>query len=48
MPTRTLQQQESLYLWGLSAVLAVLAAFIFFFHQAGGPQYWSTPRDDFY
>src|ERR1700759_3733432 len=48
MPTRTLQQQESLYLWGLSAVLAVLAAFIFFFHQPGGPQYWSMPRDDFY
>ncbi|HEV3150045.1 MAG TPA: hypothetical protein VGY94_03785 [Acidobacteriaceae bacterium] len=48
MPTRTLQQQEVLYLWGLSGVLAALAAFIFFFHQAGGPQYWSTPRDDFY
>ncbi len=45
---RPLQQNETIYLWGLSGVLAALAAFIFFFHQPGGPQYWSMPRDDFY
>ena len=48
MPTRPLQQNETIYLWGLSGVLAALAAVIFFFHQPGGPQYWSMPRDDFY
>jgi hypothetical protein len=48
MPTRPFEQNETIYLWGLSGVLAALAAFIFFFHQAGGAQYWSMPRDDFY
>src|SRR5258708_12830213 len=48
MPTRPLQQNETIYLWGLSGVLAAFAAVIFFFHQPGGPQYWSMPRDDFY
>ena len=43
-----LRQEEMTYLWGLSGVLAALAAFIFFFHQPTGPQYWSMPRDDFY
>jgi hypothetical protein len=48
MPTRPLQQNETIYLWGLSGVLAALAAVIFFFHRPSGPQYWSVPRDDFY
>jgi hypothetical protein len=48
MPTRPLQQNETIYLWGLSGILTALAAFIFFFHQSGGVQYWSMPRDDFY
>jgi hypothetical protein len=48
MPTRPLQQNETIYLWGLSGILAALAWFIFFFHQPAGEQYWSVPRDDFY
>jgi hypothetical protein len=48
MATRPLQQNETIYRWGLSGILAALAAFIFFFHQPTGPQYWSMPRDDFY
>ncbi len=47
MPSRPLQK-ETIYIWGLSAILATLAAFIFFFHQPGGVEYWSVPRDDFY
>jgi hypothetical protein len=47
MPSRPLQQ-ETIYVWGLSGILATLAAFIFFFHQPGGVDYWSVPRDDFY
>ena len=48
MPTRPFVQNETICLWGLSGVLAALAAFIFFFHQPGGVPYWSVPRDDFY
>jgi hypothetical protein len=48
MPTRPFEQNETISLWGLSGVLAALAAFIFFFHQPGGVPYWSVPRDDFY
>ena len=48
MPTRPFEQNETICLWGLSGVLATLAAFIFFFHQPGGVPYWSVPRDDFY
>jgi hypothetical protein len=48
MPTRPFEQAERIYLWGLSGLLGALAAFIFFFHRPGGPEYWSVPRDDFY
>src|ERR1700756_786866 len=48
MPTRPFEQDERIYLWGLSGLLGALASFIFFFHQSGGPEYWSVPRDDLY
>ncbi|HEX6771726.1 MAG TPA: hypothetical protein VF126_06855 [Acidobacteriaceae bacterium] len=48
MPVRPFEQKESIYLWGLSGALVVLASFIFFIHQPIGPEYWSMPRDDFY
>lgn len=48
MPKQPLPQKESLSLWVLSGMLATLAAFIFFFHRSGGPEYWAMPRDDFY
>jgi hypothetical protein len=48
MPTRPFKQNEIICLWGVSGVLAALAAFIFFFHLPGGVPHWSVPRDDFY
>lgn len=48
MPARPFEQNESIYLWAPSGALVLLAIFIFFVHQPGGPGYWSMPRDDFY